>query len=485
MSASSSPSPRFVSSNDIRTRFSRAMSEMYRQEVPQYGTLIELVAEVNAQTLKADPQLAARMAHSGELERLDVERHGAIRVGTADELATLRRLFAVMGMEPVGYYDLSVAGVPVHSTAFRPVADAALLANPFRVFTSLLRLELIADVALRAQAAAILARRQIFTTRALELMDQAERDGGLNSADADAFVREALETFRWHSDATVDSASYDALQKSHRLVADVVCFKGPHINHLTPRTLDIDAAQAGMPARGMDAKDVVEGPPRRACPILLRQTSFKALKEAIRFTDADHGGTGSGAHTARFGEIEQRGVALTRKGRALYDSLLAQVRSMDNAGSAAPDYVGRLQQVFTQFPDTHAQLRQQGLAFYRYSLTAQGLAQAQASKIPSDADLENLIAQGLVQAEPITYEDFLPVSAAGIFQSNLGGEEQKQYQAHAAQQVFEQALGAQVHDEIALYADSQQQSMDQVRKALTGANAHVPADAAALAEAQG
>jgi uncharacterized glyoxalase superfamily metalloenzyme YdcJ len=42
-----------------------------------------------------------------------------------------------------------------------------------------------------------------------------------------------------------------------------------------------------------------------------------------------------------------------------------------------------------------------------------------------------------VQAEPITYEDFLPVSAAGIFQSNLGGEEQKQYQAHAAQQVFE------------------------------------------------
>jgi uncharacterized glyoxalase superfamily metalloenzyme YdcJ len=482
MIASSSSSSRFVSSNEIRTRFSRAMSEMYRQEVPQYGALIELVAEVNAQTLKADPQRAARMAHSGELERLDVERHGAIRVGTAEELATLRRLFAVMGMEPVGYYDLSVAGVPVHSTAFRPVADAALLANPFRVFTSLLRLELIADAALRTQAAAILARRQIFTTRALELMDQAERDGGLNSADADAFVREALETFRWHSDATVDAASYDALQKSHRLVADVVCFKGPHINHLTPRTLDIDVAQAGMPARGMDAKDVVEGPPRRACPILLRQTSFKALKEAIRFTDADgdNAGTGSGAHTARFGEIEQRGVALTRKGRALYDSLLAQVRSMDNAGSAAPDYAGRLQQVFTQFPDTHAQLRQQGLAFYRYSLTEQGIAQAQASKIPSDADLENLIAQGLVQAEPITYEDFLPVSAAGIFQSNLGGEEQKQYQAHAAQQVFECALGAQVHDEIALYADSQQQSMDQVRKALTGAGA----DAAALAEAQ-
>ncbi|RNK48461.1 2-oxoadipate dioxygenase/decarboxylase family protein, partial [Xanthomonas vasicola] len=75
--------------------------------------------------------------------------HGAIRVATAAELATLRRLFAVMGMQPVGYYDLSVAGVPVHSTAFRPIDEAALSANPFRVFTSLLRLELIEDAALR------------------------------------------------------------------------------------------------------------------------------------------------------------------------------------------------------------------------------------------------------------------------------------------------------------------------------------------------
>ncbi|MEG0201015.1 MAG: DUF1338 family protein, partial [Comamonas sp.] len=107
------------------------------------------------------------------------------------------------------------------------------------------------------------------------------------------------------------------------------------------------------------------------------------------------------------------------------------------------------------------------LAFYRYSLTEQGLAQA--GQTADHEELEALIAQGLVQAEPITYEDFLPVSAAGIFQSNLGGEEQKQYQAHAAQQVFESALGARVHDEIALYERAQQQSMAQVRDSLSGA----------------
>lgn len=109
-------------------------------------------------------------------------------------------------------------------------------------------------------------------------------------------------------------------------MADVVSFKGPHINHLTPRTLDIDAAQSAMVEHGLPAKAVIEGPPRRSCPILLRQTSFKVLDKSVSFP-ADNGTWVEGHHTARFGEIEQRGVALTRKGRALYDQLLVQVRA--------------------------------------------------------------------------------------------------------------------------------------------------------------
>ncbi len=45
----------FVSSDHIRSLFAQAMSDMYRTEVPLYGTLMELVAQVNAQTLRADP----------------------------------------------------------------------------------------------------------------------------------------------------------------------------------------------------------------------------------------------------------------------------------------------------------------------------------------------------------------------------------------------------------------------------------------------
>ncbi|AJQ81713.1 2-oxoadipate dioxygenase/decarboxylase HglS [Xanthomonas oryzae] len=445
----------FVSSDQIRSWFAQAMSDMYRSEVPLYGDLMSLVAQVNAQTLQADPALAARLQRNDERARLDLERHGAIRVGTAAELATLRRLFAVMGMHPVGYYDLSVAGVPVHSTAFRPIDEAALSANPFRVFTSLLRLELIEDATLRAQAEQILQQRQIFTAGVLQLIERYEQQGGLDADQARQFVAEALETFRWHGDATVSLPTYRALSQAHKLIADVVSFHGPHINHLTPRTLDIDAAQEQMQRARIDAKAVIEGPPRRRVPILLRQTSFKALEEAVRFV-GDDGQPEHGTHTARFGEIEQRGLALTPKGRALYDALLAQARDADGAGSTGTDYATRLQTAFVAFPDDEALLRQEGLGYFRYALTDAGRADpAQVAAMPA----ETAIALGLVSADPIIYEDFLPVSAAGIFQSNLGGAEQRAYAAHSSKRSFEHALGAQVHDEFALYAQLERESL--------------------------
>ncbi|TPV38949.1 VOC family protein [Pantoea deleyi] len=439
---------KFLSADAIRTRFSQAMSAMYQQEVPQYGTLMQLVATVNDRALEADSALRDRLAAADEIDRLSIERHGAIRVGTAAELATLRQLFAVMGMYPVGYYDLSQAGVPVHSTAFRPVDDAALRRNPFRVFTSLLRPELIDDESLREKAAEILAARDIFTPRCRALLALHAQQGGLTDAQAGEFVTEALETFRWHAHSSVDSQTYQALNQQHRLIADVVCFPGCHINHLTPRTLDIDRVQQLMPSRGIDPKTLIEGPPRRRVPILLRQTSFKALEEPIVFRDG-HQGT----HTARFGEIEQRGVALTPQGRARYDRLLSEAGS----GQDNQQHQQHLADIFRDFPDDETTLRQQGLAWFRYRLSEKGLATPPAQ----GESLETLIAAGRVLAEPQTYEDFLPVSAAGIFQSNLGDRAQIRSAGQASRQTFEAALGCAVLDEMALYEARQQQSLAQ------------------------
>jgi uncharacterized glyoxalase superfamily metalloenzyme YdcJ len=455
------PTARHVSPDDIRKGFSKAMSDMYRDEVPLYGALMELVAETNARVLGTDSSLAQQLQTTGEIQRLDMERHGAIRLGTADELATIRRLFAVMGMQPVGYYDLTPAGVPVHSTAFRAVHESALQTSPFRVFTSLLRLELIENLELRAFAQAALAKRSIFTPRALALIEQSEANGGLDASHSEEFIQQALETFRWHHTATVTAAQYQQLSDQHRLIADVVAFKGPHINHLTPRTLDIDQVQASMPGKGITPKAVIEGPPRRQCPILLRQTSFKALDEPIAFTDA------KGSHSARFGEIEQRGVALTPKGRALYDQLLNAAR--DDLGAFpseanAQRYTELMERHFQAFPDDHRQMREQALAYFRYFVTEKGLAARGSTGQPRSLDA--LIDAGHVDVEPLVYEDFLPVSAAGIFQSNLGDAAQSHYAANANQTEFEKALGRRTIDELKLYEETQQRSIDECTQVL-------------------
>ena len=447
----------FLSKSEIRARFCRAMSDMYKTEVPLYGDLMDLVRDVNAEVMARDPALRARLEAFDNLDRISEERHGAIRLGKAEELFTMRRLFAVMGMEPVGYYDLSVAGIPVHSTAFRPTQGTELKRSPFRVFTSLLRLELIEDAELRQEAEAILARRDIFTPKLRQLIEKSE-SGGLSGDEAQSFIREALETFRWHSDATVSEATYQKLHDAHRLVADVLSFKGPHINHLTPRTLDIDAVQRLMPERGITPKAVIEGPPPRQCPVLLRQTSFKALEEPIIFA-----GDQQGHHTARFGEIEQRGVALTRRGRALYDRLLNTSREQGTAADNAT-HQAQLAEGFRDFPDDHEVLRREGLAFYHYHAVPDALSSYTGDI--EEASVEALVEAGALMTTPMIYEDFLPVSAAGIFQSNLGDGGRDEYASQSNQEQFEEALGAKVTDEVDLYAQRQQASQEAALAAL-------------------
>lgn len=460
---------KFVSPDVIRAAFSAAMSAMYKQEVPAYGTLMELVADANAKLLQTDTLLHERLSETDSLERISEERHGAIRLGTAAELAMMRRVFAVMGMFPVGYYDLSAAGVPVHSTAFRPIDDAALKINPFRVFTSLLRLDLIADENLRKEAEETLAKRNIFTPGAIALVEKAETKGGLSEEDAKSFVAEVLETFRWHDRANVSKDLYQRLHDAHRLIADVVSFKGPHINHLTPRTLDIDAVQEQMPERDINPKAVVEGPPTRNCPILLRQTSFKALEEEVSFI-GDDGQWTAGSHTARFGEIEQRGIAVTPKGRALYDKLLNETRAIVRPapdGSNAAEYVKVLSETFSAFPDTWADIRKQGLGYFAYSVKDAELL----AGFKPGTDIETLVEAGAVYFDPITYEDFLPVSAAGIFQSNLGDDDTQEFVESPNQKRFEEELGTKVLNEFEHYARIERESIEAVQLRLSGLEA--------------
>ncbi len=145
-----------ITADDIREHFSQAMSAMYQQEVPQYGTLLELVADVNLAVLENNPLLHEQLANADELcapergaSRGDPRRHGTGTFNPAPYVCHY-------GHVPGQLLRSLSGGVPVHSTAFRPIEDAALCRNPFRILPRWLRLDLIENVALRERAAEIL-----------------------------------------------------------------------------------------------------------------------------------------------------------------------------------------------------------------------------------------------------------------------------------------------------------------------------------------
>ncbi len=462
-----SPSSSTVPPHAIRSEFSAAMSDMYRREVPLYGQLLDIVRKINDEILQQNPGLEIEL---GDLDRVSQERHGAIRLGTGDELNTMAEVFAVMAMYPVGYYDLSAAGLPVHSTAFRPVDREELARNPFRVFTSLLRTDLL-EPEIRDEAEAALARRDIFTPALRELLALHRKQGGFAPEEADAFICEALETFRWHTTALTSRPFYERMLRVNSLLADIVCFRGPHINHLTPRVLDIHRVHRTMESMGIETIPEVQGPPA-GCPILLQQTSFKALNEEIHFP-GDDGQTVGGKHRARFGEIELRECAITPEAREIYDRLIAEVNReaktlQQKAGEKTyrREYPGLLNRIFREgFPAwTHEALRKQGLGYFHYHLLAPEKRPSTARPVevpdaPPGEQADALVEAGVAHATPITYEDFLPVSAAGIFKSNLDEQSGSIDGKAPNQSIFAEALGRPVLDPFSLYREEEDASV--------------------------
>ncbi|MFM8731587.1 MAG: 2-oxoadipate dioxygenase/decarboxylase family protein [Phycisphaerales bacterium] len=481
---------------ELQNRLFSELSRMFGKEVPLYDRALA----VNGATNRAVCDLLARL-HRGfsispaQLERTSGERHGAIRIGRPDEYRWVARFFGVFGMEPHNFFDMTAIGSkrqPIIATAFRSVHRPE-----HRVFTSLLMTGYFDD-ATRARIEALLSKRDVFSARAKELIERAERDGGLSAEDGDALVREGVDRiFRWTGKARDHRLYKELSDAGFKVAADIACFQSHHLNHLTPNTLlmdlyvaamkhcmgeldeagfrrratralerlakaadrdwlrlhfkhlshaEIDSYQLGQvsPAdiagvvdgllatfRGepfqlgalkhAGFKDFTEGPSEDT-PVLLRQDADTALTQPVTLMEAAGSMVGA-TPTARVGEIEERFYACTPAGRALYDRCLAEADAARERDPSLPKrdwdaYEHAYAAPFAAFPKTLPELVERGLVFAQFAPTPAGLAAARAGRVTT-TDLVELSRQGLVTCEGLRYEDFLPVSAAGIFASNL------------------------------------------------------------------
>lgn len=503
---------------EMQHRLFAELSTMFGKEVPLYDKSLLVNHECNRVVCDLLAHLFRGFSVSEEqLGKTSGERHGAIRIGRADEYRWVGRFFACFAMEPHNFYDMTSVGAksqPVIATAFRSAV------NPeHRVFTSLLRTDYF-DALTKDRIDALLGQRQVFTDRAKALIELSERQGGLSWDDARALIREGVERiFRWTGQAR-DVGLYQHLCESgFKIAADIACFQAHHLNHLTPNTFwidlytaamkfcmgeidesafrlrahtslarlsqhadrdflrlsfrhlsreQIDAFEAAQPSPGViegmvhrlvvrlgepDAKltdlkhsgfkDTTEGPPV-GLPVLLRQDAYKALTEPVHFTNPDGSETDI-FHTARFGEIEQRFYATTPGGRALYDRCLASAEQSNCTALIKSDFVAYEAEYashFAAFPRTLPGLLEADLVYAVYEPTPVGLAAN-----PDDlhtTDIHELVRLGYVAREGIRHEDFLPVSAAGIFASNLsqyGTQSTAAVKPTYTQEMLEEILG--------------------------------------------
>nr|WP_042938192.1 VOC family protein [Rhodococcus sp. AW25M09] len=441
----------------LRAQFALRLSALYGQEVPAYTTLLDVTATINAETLRATGADAERY---GSIDRVTAERHGAIRVGNAREMSQVATIFGAMGMYPVGFYDLrdtASSSIPVVSTAFRPIEQDELAINPFRVFTSMLVASdrRFFDEDLGGRLTEFLDRRTLFPHELLELAGKAEADGGLSEDDAATFLDLATSSFALSGDP-IDRAWYRELEAVSAVAADIGGVSSTHINHLTPRVLDIDLLHSRMEERGVAMIDTIQGPPRMSGPgLLLRQTSFRALNEERMFADED-GRLESGHLRVRFGEVEARGAAATVLGRSRYDTYLER---SENRGS------GRETARWASLvPESEADWLAEDLAYFSFRTT--GL-----SPTPTDRTrgLVDLVESGFVAADPIVYEDFLPKSAAGIFRSNLEADGTRISENAATSfdaDSMAGVLGRTLHDPYAIYSAIRDASVTKLERHL-------------------
>ena len=210
-------------------------------------------------------------------------------------------------------------------------------------------------------------------------------------------------------------------------------------------------------------KDFTEGPSEDT-PVLLRQDAYKALTEPVTFTESD-GTTKESTHTARFGEIEERFYACTPTGRALYDACLAEADAAREKDPGLPKrdmaaYEALYAKPFAPFPKTLPELIQKGFVYARFVVTPQGHA-ARNAGVTLPKDLATLVARGFVGYEGLRYEDFLPVSAAGIFASNLqqyGTKSTAAVKPTYSQALLEEILGKRIIDTTVMYAGIEAES---------------------------
>lgn len=432
-----------VATSVIRAKIVEAILASFKQSMPIYADMMAVAKDINN---AAGPQ---------EADRLGRIMHAAIRCASPQELRTIKDILALMGCEPVNYYDLREK-VSVQSTAFRPICPQDIGRNGFRLFCSMLSIDCI-DQSGRPFVESIIARRDLFSPALSELIAAGKQQGGLDEQQSQQFVAECVHLFIRPETAMVSMDEYEQLRAINKVAAQVLITNSLAFNHLTPSVASVPEAHRQMQQRGIQTIPVWQGPVGK--DVVLRQTSclappvkLKFPSDGDTFIEADYQET--------FVEFEERLTALTPKGRLWFEKLFAQGKEQltlrEGDAGYADHYYEVMAAALEPFPSDPMECWKQRLAYFTF--------ECQAERIDDDKSFEQLVAEGVIQLIPQKYEDFFGPAATNIFNSNIGLDDVSNASVTAvdSQPDFESMLGRPVVNMYDYYEDIEARSQAQV-----------------------
>lgn len=417
-----------IESSWIRAEIVRKLLERFQAALPLYKDMMSVAHDVN------------NAAGEAEAQRLGKVMHAAIRCASSGELQQICDMFAVMGNEPVNYYDLREK-VSVESTAFRPVSSEEIGRNGFRVFCSMLSMECIAEEH-REFVQGIIARRNLFDAELTSLIRLSNEQGGLDSDQAARFVDKCVDLFTRPEEALVSLEEYTKLRDINKVAAQILISNSLAFNHLTPSVASVPQAHEEMQKRGIRSIPVWQGPVGK--DVILRQVSCLAPPVVLKFPNGD-GSFTSAEYQETFVEFEERLQALTGQGRLKFEAMFADGKQRltlsENDPGYAEHYYEVMRQSLADFPSEPSELYSQGLAYFQYevaddSVASPGMTFAKAVEV------------GAVRLVAQQYEDFFGPAATNIFNSNIGleGVSNVGIAKPDSQSSFERLLGQEVVD---------------------------------------
>lgn len=434
----------------IRTEVVLRILAEFERTMPIYRDMMSVAREIN------------NRAGESEAKRLGKIMHAAIRCASNEELRSIVDVFALMGNQPVNYYDLRER-VSVESTAFRPTTPEDIQENGFRVFCSRLSMDCI-PVEDRPFVEEIVARRQVFSDEFLALIETGKEQGGFDQSQAERFVEFCVRVFCRPEEALISFDEYQKLRDINKVACQILISNALAFNHLTPSVSSVPEAHEEMLAQGIKTIPVWQGPVGQ--DVVLRQTSCLAPAITLKFPNGD-GTFVEAEYQETFVEFEERLQAPTSKGRELFEDMFDQGKRALELSEGEEGYAEHYYQVMrsalADYPAEPLELWKQGLAYFTFELSSD------VESAGPDEGFDELVTRGIVELIPQQYEDFFGPAATNIFNSNIGleGVSNVGVAKPDSQKSYEAGMGREVVNMYDYYDAIQEKSKAAVLQKLT------------------